>query len=193
MKKLAPLPFERIPSKLDENFSATRSRKGKRNSKARQAELSRLQQFPLPFADKFPKITEERELWAAYSVSTRRKTRRSSAFWKIFNTLSTFSGQGLSIWLFVVRGVSIDPIGEWTRIGLKIYNSRVPIGATPEYLAGHYLRQSASSFLPVMALDPKVLFEAEFQKPKWTLPLFPVWVARAKLHSYGFFEKVSHE
>jgi ribosomal RNA methyltransferase Nop2 len=31
----------------------------------------------------------------------------------------------------------------------------VPIGATPEYLAGHYILQSASSFLPVMALAPQ--------------------------------------
>jgi 25S rRNA (cytosine2870-C5)-methyltransferase len=31
----------------------------------------------------------------------------------------------------------------------------VPIGATPEYLAGHYILQSASSLLPVIALDPQ--------------------------------------
>lgn len=31
----------------------------------------------------------------------------------------------------------------------------MPVGATPEYLAGHYILQSASSFLPVMALDPQ--------------------------------------
>ena len=30
----------------------------------------------------------------------------------------------------------------------------MPIGATPEYLAGQYMVQSASSFLPVMALAP---------------------------------------
>eukprot|EP00493_Phyllostaurus_siculus_P025754 UN26099 len=53
------------------------------------------------------------------------------------------------------RGVSLDPVGEWTPVGLKIYSSKVPIGATPEYLAGHYMLQSASSFLPVMALDPQ--------------------------------------
>lgn len=29
------------------------------------------------------------------------------------------------------------------------------MGATPEYLAGHYIIQGASSFLPVMALEPK--------------------------------------
>lgn len=31
----------------------------------------------------------------------------------------------------------------------------MPIGATPEYLAGHYMIQGASSLLPVMTLDPK--------------------------------------
>lgn len=40
-------------------------------------------------------------------------------------------------------------------MGLKIYESSVPIGATPEYLAGHYILQSPSSFLPVIALSPQ--------------------------------------
>jgi ribosomal RNA methyltransferase Nop2 len=36
-----------------------------------------------------------------------------------------------------------------------VFESAVPLGATPEYLAGHYILQAASSFLPVMALAPQ--------------------------------------
>jgi ribosomal RNA methyltransferase Nop2 len=52
------------------------------------------------------------------------------------------------------RGVTLEPVGKWSKIGLQIFESAVPLGATPEYLAGHYLLQAASSFLPVMALAP---------------------------------------
>lgn len=56
----------------------------------------------------------------------------------------------------VNRGVNLEPIGKWTNVGLQVFESAVPIGATPEYLAGYYMLQAASSFLPVVALAPQL-------------------------------------
>jgi 25S rRNA (cytosine2870-C5)-methyltransferase len=53
------------------------------------------------------------------------------------------------------RGVVLEPVGKWSKVGLQVFEAPVPLGATPEYLAGHYLLQAASSFLPVMALAPQ--------------------------------------
>lgn len=53
------------------------------------------------------------------------------------------------------RGVVLETVGKWSKVGLQVFESAVPLGATPEYLAGHYIIQAASSFLPVMALAPQ--------------------------------------
>jgi len=39
---------------------------------------------------------------------------------------------------------------------MRVLKLSVFIGATPEYLAGHYMLQAASSFLPVIALAPQI-------------------------------------
>ncbi|KAH8610790.1 putative 16S rRNA methyltransferase RsmB F [Trypanosoma vivax] len=51
--------------------------------------------------------------------------------------------------------MNVEPLEKWSKVGLQVFESNVPIAGTVEYLAGHYMLQSAVSFLPVMALAPQ--------------------------------------
>ncbi|WUR02671.1 NOL1/NOP2/Sun family protein [Vairimorpha necatrix] len=52
------------------------------------------------------------------------------------------------------RGMDIENV-EWCDDALVVFSSSVPVGATPEYLAGHYIIQGASSMLSVLNLNIK--------------------------------------
>ena len=54
--------------------------------------------------------------------------------------------------LLIDRGINLDPLASWSKEGLKINNTTLPIGATPEYLSGYYMIQSAASLLPVLSM-----------------------------------------
>lgn len=69
------------------------------------------------------------------------------------------SGPRLDLWSMIPRcplvsescPVALLPLF----VSLCVTACSFPTGATPEYLAGHYMLQGASSMLPVMALAPQ--------------------------------------
>lgn len=68
------------------------------------------------------------------------------------NTLKTKRRDLLQV--LAKRGMNIEPLEKWSKVGMQIFESNVPVAGTVEYLAGHYMLQSAVSFIPVIALAP---------------------------------------
>ncbi|KAL0265898.1 UNVERIFIED_CONTAM: hypothetical protein PYX00_011615 [Menopon gallinae] len=86
---------------------------------------------------------EEAAAYAAESDKPRPTVIRVNTLLKHPKELATLLG---------ARGVELESLA-WCDHAFVAYGARVPIGATPEYLAGYYAIQGASSLLPVLALD----------------------------------------
>ena len=50
----------------------------------------------------------------------------------------------------IQRGANVEPLGEWTRVGLVVFDTAVPIGATPEVRAGRYAKLYIKHVVPIL-------------------------------------------
>ena len=67
------------------------------------------------------------------------------------NTLKTTRKELME--LLSKRGAVVEAV-DWSKVAIKVVESSVPIGATPEYLAGFYMLQSAASLNPGLIFKP---------------------------------------
>lgn len=155
-EKSAPLDLAIIKSRIEENIAALKNFAQKREDGKTRAEYVELLKTDIQqyygynayLAERFTELIPLDQLIAFFESNEvqRPVTIRT-------NTLKCRRRELAQA--LINRGVNLDPVGKWSKVGLVVYDSAVPIGATPEYLAGHYMLQSASSFLPVMALAPQ--------------------------------------
>jgi len=155
-EKQGPPDLQRIQSRIRDVIQVLQNFKTRRNADTPRTDYIKClrrdlcnyygynEYMIMKFLDLFP-LTEIVEVLEANEVP-RPVTLRT-------NTLKT-RRRDLATAL-ISRGVNLDPVGKWSKVGLVVYSSNVPLGATPEYLGGHYMLQGASSLLPVMALAPQ--------------------------------------
>jgi len=155
-EKTAPPDMVMVKSRIEENIAALKNFKEKKEDGKSRTEYMELLRNDLKYyygyndylierftelfpIDQYVAFFEACEIPRPVTIRTNTlKTRRRELAQALIN-----------------RGVNLDPVGKWSKVGLVIYDSAVSVGATPEYMAGHYMVQSASSFLPVMALAPQ--------------------------------------
>jgi len=155
-EKAAPPDMVMVKSRIEENIAALKNFKEKKEDGKSRTEYMELLRNDLKYyygyndylierftelfpIDQYVAFFEACEIPRPVTIRTNTlKSRRRELAQALIN-----------------RGVNLDPVGKWSKVGLVIYDSAVSVGATPEYMAGHYMVQSASSFLPVMALAPQ--------------------------------------
>jgi len=151
-----PLDMTHVKQRIEENIAALRNFKEKREDGKTRPEYMELLRKDLMYyyeyndylVERFTELLPLDQLVAFFEANEIQRpiTIRT-------NTLKARRRELAQA--LINRGVNLDPLGKWSKVGLVIYDSAVSIGATPEYLAGHYMVQSASSFLPVMSLAPQ--------------------------------------